>query len=88
LVEPVGGTGAGGCAVPVAGVEPSSPPPQALSAPAHNAISINPGTSLRMTITPVGGNPAILEIGVSVGPEALRPRLSAGLPLNEIYSAR
>jgi hypothetical protein len=41
-----------------------------------------------MTITPVGGNPAILEIGVSVGPEALRPRLSAGLPLNEIYSAR
>jgi len=60
LVEPVGG-GAGGCAVPLAGVELSSPPPQPLSAAAHNAININPGTSLRMTITPVGGNPAILE---------------------------
>jgi hypothetical protein len=87
LAEPGGGVGAGGCAVPVAGVEPSSPPPQPLSAAAHKTININPGPSLRMTITPVGGNPAILEIRVSVGPEALRPRLSAGLPLHEIYSA-
>jgi hypothetical protein len=28
------------------------------------------------------GNPAILEL-MSAGPEALRPRLSAGLPLNK-----
>lgn len=33
------------------------------------------------------GNPAILEL-MSVGPEALRPRLSAGLPLNENYIRR
>jgi len=63
-VEPGGGAGAGGCAVPDAGVEPSSPPPpQPLSAAALNAINTNPGPSLRMTITPVGGGPAILELG-------------------------
>jgi hypothetical protein len=46
----------------VAGADFSSPPPQPLSASALRAIKINPGLNLHMTITPVGGNPAILEI--------------------------
>ena len=66
LLEPGGGgvrgSGAGGCAVPEAGADSSSPPPQPLSAAALNTINNNPGLNLRMTITPVGGNPAILEI--------------------------
>jgi hypothetical protein len=63
-----GGVGVGegdgdgaGCAVPEAGSS-SSPPPQPLSATALNAINNKPGLNPRMTITPVGGNPAILEI--------------------------
>jgi hypothetical protein len=58
LVEPVGG----GCAVPEGGADSSSPPPQPLSAAALNAINKIPGANLRMTMTPVGGNPAILEV--------------------------
>src|SRR5262245_54744552 len=60
LVEPVGGA-EGGCAVPEVGADSSSPPPQPLRTAALNAINKTPGANLRMTMTPVGGNPAILE---------------------------
>ena len=48
------GVGAGGgCAVPEAGADSSSPPPQPLRAAALNTMNNSPGLNLRMTITPV-----------------------------------